>query len=130
MEVLLNTKYLKNLTHKFMDNLMSLSYCALEEDVIYFLNLDIIGIQIDGISIYVGTETIDYLLDIVFVNQKTGKYEFGNINIVFADDKIESAKVYTEESFDKEFLEIVPALEKYLVNQLYILKMVLEETEE
>lgn len=128
-EILLDIKYLKNLTPKFMDKLMSLSYYALQDDIMYLIDLDPIGIQINEISIYVGIETINYTLDVIFVNQKTGKCESGSIDIVFAADKLESAGIYFE-NLNKEFLKVISALEKNLANQLYILKMVLEETEE
>lgn len=129
MEILLNKKYLDKLTPKFMDKLMSLSYYALENDIIYLIDLDPIGIEIDAISIYVGIETINYTLHLTFVNQRSGNCQSGSIDITFAIDKIESAGVYAE-NLDKEFIGIIPALEKCLANQLYILKMVLEETEE
>lgn len=128
-EILLDIKYLKRLTPKFMDKLMSLSYYALEDDIIYLIDLDPIGIEIDTISIYVGIETINYNLHLTFVNQRSGNCQSGSIDITFAADKIESAGVYAE-NLDKEFLDIISVLEKVLVNQLYILKMVLEETEE
>lgn len=50
--------------------------------------------------------------------------------IDFINNKIN----YIHLSFEKELLEefkaVLPLLEKYLVNQLYILKKVIEETEE
>lgn len=128
-EILLDIKYLKNLTPKFMDKLMSLSYYALEDDILYLIDLDPIGIQIEKIGIYVGVETISYTLYVVFVNQKKGNCKSGSIDIAFANNKIESAGVYAED-LNEEFLKIVPALEKNLMAQLYILKTVLEETEE
>lgn len=129
MEILLDIKYLKNLTPKFMDKLMSLSYYALEDDIIYLIDLDPIGIQIEKIGIYMGVETISYTLYVVFVNQKEGNCKSGSIDIAFANNKVESAGIYAEDLND-EFLKIVPALEKVLVNQLYIFKTVLKETEE
>lgn len=124
-----NKEYLKSLTPKFMDKLMSLSYYALQDDIMYLIDLDPVGIQINAISIYIGMKTFSYTLETVFVNQKTGKCESSSIDIVFAADKIESAGIYSE-NLSEEFLEIVPALEKNLAVQLYILKKVIEETEE
>lgn len=129
MEVLLDKKYLSRLTPKFMDKLMSLSYYALEDDILYLIDLDPVGIQIEKISIYVGIETISYTLHVVFVNQKNGNCKSGSIDIVFANDKVESAEIYAE-NLDEEFLKIIPALEKNLMSQLYIFKWMLEETEE
>lgn len=124
-----NKEYLKSLTPKFMDKLMSLSYYALQDDIMYLIDLDPVGIQINAISIYIGMKTFSYTLETVFVNQKTGKCESSSIDIVFAADKIESARIYSE-NLSEEFLEIMPALEKNLAVQLYILKKVIEETEE
>lgn len=129
MEILLDIKYLKNLTPKFMDKLMSLSYYALEDDILYLIDLNPVGIQIENISIYVGIETISYTLHIVFVNQKEGNCKSASIDIVFTNNEVESAGIYAED-LNEEFLKIIPALERNLMAQLYIFKWMLEETEE
>lgn len=50
--------------------------------------------------------------------------------IDFVDNKVVDMHISTEEKLDEDFKAVLPLLEKCLVNQLYILKKVIEETEE
>ena len=130
MEILLNKKYFKNLTYEFLENLVKIyDDTSLNEDI-YILDLDIIGIQVSDITDYVDRYNLDgYALSIVFIDQKNGDYQYAMIDFVFEDKKLKAAELCSD-SLQNKFRNIIPILEKNLLNQLYILKMVLEETEE
>lgn len=129
MEILLNKKYFKNLTYEFLENLVKIYGDTSLNDDIYILDLDVIGIQVSDITDYVDRYNLDgYALSIVFIDQKNGDYQYAMIDFVFEDKKLKAVELCSD-PIQNKFREIIPALEKNLMAQLYILKTVLEETE-
>ena len=129
-EILLDIKYFKDLTYQFFENLVSVYDDTSLNDDIYILDLDIIGIQVNNITDYVDRYNLDgYALSIVFIDQKNGDYQYAMIDFIFENKKLKAVELCSD-SLQNKFQNIIPILEKNLANQLYILKMVLEETEE
>lgn len=130
----LNKEYCSNLTTRFLKELADNIRPILQEEDLFLLNLDVIGIQINRITynhcINNKRKFNEFLIYLDFFDQKFGVCQEGYLFIDFINNKIN----YIHLSFEKELLEefkaVLPLLEKYLVNQLYILKKVIEETEE
>lgn len=130
MEILLNKKYFKNLTYEFLENLVKIYDDTSLNDDIYILNLDVIGIQVSDITDYVDRYNLDgYALSIVFIDQKNGDFQYAMIDFIFEDKKLKAIELCSD-GLQNKFQEIIPALEKNLMSQLYIFKLMLEETEE
>ena len=129
-EILLDIKYFKNLTYQFFENLISIYDDTSLNDDIYILDLDIIGIQVSDITDYIDRYNLDgYALSIVLIDQKNGDYQYAMIDFIFEDKKLKAVELCSD-PLQNKFQNIIPILEKNLANQLYILKMTLEETEE
>lgn len=130
----LNKEYCSNLTTRFLKELADNIRPILQEEDLFLLNLDVIGIQINRITynhcINNKRNFNEFLIYLDFFDQKFGTCQEAYLFINFINNKIN----YIHLSFEKELLEefkaVLPLLEKYLVNQLYILKRVIEETEE
>ena len=131
-----NEEYSKGLTVKFLKELADDSRSILLDEDLFLLNLDVIGIQINKINYtqYLSDYRIrtDFIIYLDFFDQKFGDCQEAHLLIDFIDnDYIDSISVsVTDRSLPEEFKAILPLLEKCLVNQLYILKKVIEETEE
>lgn len=125
----LNKEYSKGLTPKFLKELADDSRPIFQEEDLFLLNLDVIGIQINRI-IY-SDNIIDFYLYLDFINQKFGNCQEAILCISFYRNKVDymSLSVH-EKELAEDFKAVLPLLEKCLVNQLYILKKVIEETEE
>lgn len=130
----LNKEYSKGLTVKFLKELADDSRGILQEEDLFLLNLDVIGIQINRITynhcINDKRNFNEFLIYLDFFNQKFGTCQEAYLFIDFVDNKVVDMHISTEEKLDEEFKVVLPLLEKCLVNQLYILKRVIEETEE
>lgn len=130
----LNKEYSKGLTVKFFKELADDSRGILQEEDLFLLNLDVIGIQINRITynhcINDKRNFNEFLIYLDFFDQKFGTCQEAYLFIDFVDNKVVDMHISTEEKLDEEFKAILPLLEKCLVNQLYILKRVIEETEE
>ena len=130
----LNKEYSKGLTVKFLKELADDSRGILQEEDLFLLNLDVIGIQINRITYnhYINDKRNfnEFLIYLDFFDQKFGTCQEAYLFIDFVDNKIVDMHISTEEKLDEEFKVVLPLLEKCLVNQLYILKRVIEETEE
>ena len=130
----LNKEYSKGLTVTLLKELADDSRGILQEEDLFLLNLDVIGIQINRITynhcINNKRKFNEFLIYLDFFDQKFGTCQEAYLFIDFINNKIN----YIHLSFEKELLEefkaVLPLLEKCLVNQLYILKRVIEETEE
>lgn len=130
----LNKEYSKGLTVAFLKELADDSRGILQEEDLFLLNLDVIGIQLNRITynhcIKNKRNFNEFLIYLDFFDQKFGICQEAYLFIDFINNKIN----YIHLSFEKELLEefkaVLPLLEKYPVNQLYILKKVIEETEE
>nr|DAT76961.1 MAG TPA: hypothetical protein [Caudoviricetes sp.] len=130
MEILLNKKYFKNLTYEFLENLVKIYGDTSLNDDIHILDLDVIGIQVSDITDYVDRYNLDgYVLSIVFIDQKNGDFQYAMIDFIFEDKKLKAIELCSD-GLQNKFQEIIPALEKNLMSQLYIFKLMLEETEE
>lgn len=131
-----NEEYIKGLTVKFLKEFADDSRGILLEEDLFLLNLDVIGIQINKINYtqYLSDYRIrtDFIIYLYFFDQKFGNCQEAHLLIDFIDnDYIDSISVsVTDRSLPEEFKAVLPLLEKCLVNQLYILKRVIEETEE
>lgn len=131
-----NEEYIKGLTVKFLKEFADDSRGILLEEDLFLLNLDVIGIQINKINYtqYLSDYRIrtDFIIYLDFFDQKFGNCQEAHLLIDFIDnDYIDSISVsVTDRSLPEEFKAVLPLLEKCLVNQLYILKKVIEETEE
>lgn len=131
-----NEEYIKGLTVKFLKEFADDSRGILLEEDLFLLNLDVIGIQINKINYtqYLSDYRIrtDFIIYLDFFDQKFGDCQEAHLLIDFIDnDYIDSISVsVTDRSLPEEFKAVLPLLEKCLVNQLYILKRVIEETEE
>ena len=130
----LNKEYSKGLTVKFLKELADDSRGILQEEDLFLLNLDVIGIQINRITynhcINDKRNFNEFLIYLDFFDQKFGTCQEAYLFIDFVDNKVVDMHISTEEKLDEEFKAVLPLLEKCLVNQLYILKRVIEETEE
>lgn len=130
----LNKEYSKGLTVTFLKELADDSRGILQEKDLFLLNLDVIGIQINRITynhcINNKRKFNEFLIYLDFFDQKFGVCQEGYLFIDFINNKINYIHLSFEKELLKEFKAILPLLEKYLVNQLYILKKVIEETEE
>ena len=130
----LNKEYSKGLTVKFLKELADDSRGILQEEDLFLLNLDVIGIQINRIThnhcINDKRNFNEFLIYLDFFDQKFGTCQEAYLFIDFVDNKVVDMHISTEEKLDEEFKAVLPLLEKCLVNQLYILKKVIEETEE
>ena len=125
----LNKEYCSNLTTRFLKELADNIRPILQEEDLFLLNLDIIGIQVNRIVYNSSANDFYFYLD--FIDQKFGDCQEAILLITFCRDKVSyiSLSVPKKELAEK-FKIVLPLLEKYLVNQLYILKKVIEETEE
>lgn len=130
----LNKEYSKGLTVKFLKELADGSRGILQEEDLFLLNLDVIGIQINRITynhcINDKRNFNEFLIYLDFFDQKFGTCQEAYLFIDFVDNKVVDMHISTEEKLDEEFKVVLPLLEKCLVNQLYILKRVIEKTEE
>ena len=130
----LNKEYSKGLTVKFLKELADDLRGILQEEDLFLLNLDVIGIQINRITynhcINDKRNFNEFLIYLDFFDQKFGTCQEAYLFIDFVDNKVVDMHISTEEKLDEEFKAVLPLLEKCLVNQLYILKRVIEETEE
>ena len=130
----LNKEYSKGLTVKFLKELADDSRGILQEEDLFLLNLDVIDIQINRITynhcINDKRNFNEFLIYLDFFDQKFGTCQEAYLFIDFVDNKVVDMHISTEEKLDEEFKVVLPLLEKCLVNQLYILKRVIEETEE
>ena len=129
-----NKEYNKGLTVKFLKELADDSRSILQEEDLFLLILDVIGIQINKITynhcINDRIKNNEFLIYLDFFNQKFGNCQEAYLFINFVDNKIIDICISTEEELFEEFKAVLPLLEKCLVNQLYILKRIIEETEE
>lgn len=125
----LNKEYCSNLTTRFLKELADNIRPILQEEDLFLLNLDITGIQVNRIGYNSSANDFYFYLD--FIDQKFGDCQEAILLITFCRDKVSyiSLSVPKKELAEK-FKIVLPLLEKYLVNQLYILKRVIEETEE
>lgn len=130
----LNKEYCSNLTTRFLKELTDNIRPILQEEDLFLLNLDVIGIQINRITynhcINNKRNFNEFLIYLDFFNQKFGTCQEAYLFINFINNKINYIHLSFEEELLEEFKAVLPLLEKYLVNQLYILKKVIEETEE
>lgn len=125
----LNKEYSKNLTPRFLKELADDIRPILFEEDLFLLDLDIIGIQVNRIVYDTMKRSFYFNLD--FIDQKFGDYQEAILLITFCRDKVSYISLSVpEKELTEEFKAVLPLLEKYLTNQLYILKKVIEETEE
>ena len=131
-----NKEYSKGLTVKFLKEFADDSRGILLEEDLFLLNLDVIGIQINKINYtqYWSDYKIrtDFIIYLDFFDQKFGDCQEAHLLIDFINnDYIDSMSISVrDKGFAEEFKAVLPLLEKCLVNQLYILKRIIEETEE
>lgn len=130
----LNKEYSEGLTVKLLKELADDSRGILQEEDLFLLNLDVIGIQINRITynhcINDKRNFNEFLIYLDFFDQKFGTCQEAYLFIDFVDNKVVDMHISAEKELDEEFKAVLPLLEKCLVNQLYILKRVIEETEE
>lgn len=130
----LNKEYSKGLMPEFLKELADDSRGILQEEDLFLLNLDVIGIQINRITynhcINNKRKFNEFLIYLDFFDQKFGVCQEAYLFIDFINSKINYIYLSAEEELAKEFKAVLPLLEKCLVNQLYILKKIIEETEE
>lgn len=130
----LNKEYSKSLTVTFLKELADDSRGILQEEDLFLLNLDVIGIQINRITynhcINNKRNFNEFLIYLDFFNQKFGVCQEAYLFVDFINNKVNDIHLSAEEELSEEFKAVLPLLEKYLANQLYILKKVIEETEE
>lgn len=130
----LNKEYSKGLTVTFLKELADDSRSILQEEDLFLLNLDVIGIQINRITynhcINNKRNFNEFLIYLDFFDQKFGVCQEAYLFIDFINNKINYIHLSAEEELSEEFKNVLPLFEKCLVNQLYILKKVIEETEE
>lgn len=125
----LNKEYCSNLTTRFLKELADNIRPILQEEDLFLLNLDIIGIQVNRIVYNSSANDFYFYLD--FFEQKFGICQKVILCITFCRDKVNFISLSVpKKELSEEFKAVLPLLEKYLVNQLYILKRVIEETEE
>lgn len=125
----LNKEYCSNLTTRFLKELADNIRPILQEEDLFLLNLDIIGIQVNRIVYNSSANDFYFYLD--FIEQKFGIYQEVILCINFCRDKVNFISLSVpKKELSEEFKAVLSLLEKYLVNQLYILKRVIEETEE
>lgn len=125
----LNKEYCSNLTTRFLKELTDNIRPILQEEDLFLLNLDIIGIQVNRIVYNSSANDFYFYLD--FIEQKFGICQEVILCITFCRDKVNFISLSVpKKELSEEFKVVLPLLEKCLVNQLYILKRVIEETEE
>lgn len=125
----LNKEYCSNLTTRFLKELADNIRPILQEEDLFLLDLDIIGIQVNRIVYDTMKRSFYFNLD--FIDQKFGDCQEAILLITFCRDKVSYISLSVpEKKLTEEFKAVLPLLEKYLVNQLYILKKVIKETEE
>ena len=125
----LNKEYCSNLTTRFLKELADNIRPILQEEDLFLLNLDIIGIQVNRIVYNSSANDFYFYLD--FIEQKFGICQEVILYITFCRDKVNFISLSVpKKELSEEFKTVLPLLEKCLVNQLYILKRVIEETEE
>lgn len=125
----LNKEYCSNLTTRFLKELADNIRPILQEEDLFLLNLDIIGIQVNRIVYNSSANDFYFYLD--FIEQKFGICQEVILCITFCRDKVNFISLSVpKKELSEEFKVVLPLLEKCLVNQLYILKRVIEETEE
>lgn len=125
----LNKEYCSNLTTRFLKELADNIRSILKEEDLFLLNLDIIGIQVNRIVYNSSANDFYFYLD--FIEQKFGICPEVILCITFCRDKVNFISLSVpKKELSEEFKAVLPLPEKYLVNQLYILKKVIEETEE
>lgn len=125
----LNKEYCSNLTTRFLKELADNIRPILQKEDLFLLNLDVVGIQVNRI-VYNSTKK-DFYLYLDFFDQKFGVCQEAILCIIFCRDKISYISLSVpEKELTEEFKAVLPLLEKCLVNQLYILKKVIKETEE
>lgn len=125
----LNKEYCSNLTARFLKELADNIRPILQEEDLFLLNLDIIGIQVNRIVYNSSANDFYFYLD--FIEQKFGICQEVILCITFCRYKVNFISLSVpKKELSEEFKAVLPLLEKYLVNQLYILKRVIEETEE
>lgn len=125
----LNKEYSKGLTPRFLKELADDIRPILFEEDLFLLDLDIIGIQVNRI-VY-DTMKTSFYFNLDFFDQKFGVCQEAILLITFCRDKVSYISLSVpEKELIEEFKAVLPLLEKCLVNQLYILKKVIEETEE
>nr|DAW48248.1 MAG TPA: hypothetical protein [Caudoviricetes sp.] len=125
----LNKEYCSNLTTRFLKELADNIRPILQKEDLFLLNLDIIGIQVNRIVYNSSANDFYFYLD--FIEQKFGICQEVILCITFCRDKVNFISLSVpKKELSEEFKAVLPLLEKYLVNQLYILKRVIEETEE
>lgn len=129
-----NKEYSKGLTVKFLKEFADDLRNILQEEDLFLLNLDVIGIQVNKITynhcINDRRKNNEFLIYLDFLNQKFGNCQEAYLFINFINNKIVDIFISTKEELDEDFKAVLPLLEKCLVKQLYILKRVIEETEE
>lgn len=129
-----NKEHSKALTVKFLKKLADDSRGILLDEDLFLLNLNVIGIQINRITynncINDKKKNNEFLFYLDFFDQKFGNCQEAYLFINFISNKIVDIFISTEEELAEEFKAVLPLLEKCLVNQLYILKRIIEETEE
>lgn len=133
----LNKEYNKDLTIKFLKEIADDSRDILQEEDLFLLDLDIVGIQINKMvyNEYIGKNNrkrFDFCIYLDFINQKFGECQQVFLFIDFINNEIDNIYISCTSDIGlcEEFKVVLPLLEKCLVNQLYILKKVIEETEE
>lgn len=130
----LNKEYCSNLTTRFLKELADNIRPILQEEDLFLLNLDVIGIQLNRITynhcINNKRKFNEFLIYLDFFDQKFGVCQEAYLFIDFINNKINYIYLSFEKELLEEFKAVLPLLEKCLVNQLYILKKVIEETEE
>lgn len=125
----LNKEYCGNFTTRFLKELADNIRPILQEEDLFLLNLDIIGVQVNRIVYNSSANDFYFYLD--FIEQKFGIRQEVILCITFCRDKVNFISLSVpKKELSEEFKAVLPLLEKYLVNQLYILKKVIEETEE
>lgn len=123
----LNKEYCSNLTTRFLKELADNIRPILQEEDLFLLNLE--GIQVNRIVYNSSANDFYFYLD--FIEQKFGICQEAILCITFCRDKVKFISLSVpKKELSEEFKAVLPLLEKYLVNRLYILKRVIEETEE
>lgn len=125
----LDKEYSKSLTVNFLKELADDSRGILLDEDLFLLNLDVIGIQINRI-VYNSTKK-DFYFYLDFLDQKYGVCQEAILFITFCRGKVNSISLsVSKKELAEDFRIVLPLLEKCLATQLYILKKVIEETEE
>lgn len=111
----LNKEYCSNLTVNFLKELADDVRPILQEEDLFLLNLDVIGIQVNRI-VYNSTKK-DFYLYLDFFEQKFGICQEVILCITFCRDKVNFISLSVpKKELSEEFKAVLPLLEKYLVN--------------